>query len=697
MYLSRLYLQNWRTYRETIFDFNEPTARKSVVLVGAMNGHGKTSLLMSLYLGLFGRFGLRHCEGVTQENEPDPVSYRKAIEKYRRDVALADEPTIIDVTFSPTTNDSRDEDEVRVVRRWYFTGTNKAKQGDGFEEVDLYVGGKLLQNTSLDKDPIIIAYEKIERHLFPAHIAPAFFFDGEQAQKLIENTGEAGLKKAVEVLFGTKVIAEVSDTLSEYLKRVREQVGGKRKASDRQEELDSKILVRDELNSTIAKLQSDQVKLEKDKDAQEKERNNLVVELAQMGGSGAANAAKLQGDYVRIEKEVIDSEKALADSVRMLGIALAISRLSPAITAQLKSEELREQWEGLKKGTLDNKDKVLAFALPEPPNVDDLLGHLSPEIRTRVKSRFCDALERIYNPPPPESAKEYLLGHVKGDMRSRVVQQLTMVQDGASSRAKTAAKRLRDARETKDEVKARMDLIQNLPQQTQIIRERLDNLNDTNQEMTRRLGSVEGEIRKLKSDLHTLNEEIGRIQEELARLGPEQKRIAVVERVGRALEALQEQLKPTTTSRLEENVTKYFLKIADNRFRGGKICLPTGGAPEFEWPDGKRQSLQTISGFEKRSFGIAFSLALAEITRRRIPLIIDTPLGNADSNYRPRTLQTLIDFDLDQTLILTHDKEVTSDLVELIRPSLLQSFLVEFQNRDQGSKVHNNQYFKFTT
>jgi DNA sulfur modification protein DndD len=114
MYLSKLHLQNWRTYGEATFDFIEPTARKSVVLIGAMNGHGKTSFLMSLYLGLFGRFGLRHCEGFTKNNEPDLASYRKAIENYRRSVALSDEPTVIDVTLSPTTSDSSGEDEVRI-------------------------------------------------------------------------------------------------------------------------------------------------------------------------------------------------------------------------------------------------------------------------------------------------------------------------------------------------------------------------------------------------------------------------------------------------------------------------------------------------------------------------------------------------------------------------------------------------------
>ena len=100
-----------------------------------------------------------------------------------------------------------------------------------------------------------------------------------------------------------------------------------------------------------------------------------------------------------------------------------------------------------------------------------------------------------------------------------------------------------------------------------------------------------------------------------------------------------------------------------------------------------------MRGFEKRSFGIAFSLALAEIIRRRIPLVIDTPLGNADSEYRPRTLEALTEFDLDQVIVLTHDEEVTPKLVERIRPKLLQTFLVEFQDRKSGSVVHSDRYF----
>ena len=171
MYLSRLHLHNWRSYADGVFEFNEPTSKKSVVLVGAMNGHGKTSFLVSLYLGLFGRFGLRYCEGFNLADESDISSYRLAIKKYRRNSAIPEEPTIIDVTLTPTIADSNEE-EVRVVRRWFFSGKNEPKFGEGFEEVDVYVGGRLQKRGELEKDPLVQAHERIERNLFPAH-APA--------------------------------------------------------------------------------------------------------------------------------------------------------------------------------------------------------------------------------------------------------------------------------------------------------------------------------------------------------------------------------------------------------------------------------------------------------------------------------------------------------------------------------------------
>jgi len=282
-------------------------------------------------------------------------------------------------------------------------------------------------------------------------------------------------------------------------------------------------------------------------------------------------------------------------------------------------------------GTSSATDATSNGSLPEPPETDPLLGNIASAVRAKVRQRFADALDRIYNPPPPDCATEYLLGHVRGESRAKALLQLAQVQTGAADEARSASRRMREARESLEDAKSKLDRAENLPQAAKEMKERLDALNTAVQQFIHKLGGMENEKRKLKSDLHVLNEEIGRIQEVLSRLGPEQKRLAVAERITRALDALQEQLQPTTTARLEDAVTNYFLRIADAKFGGGKIRLPSGKAPEIQMEDGSSVLLETISGFEKRSFSIAFSLALAEITRRRLPLVIDTPLGNADS------------------------------------------------------------------
>src|SRR5207248_2912153 len=160
----------------------------------------KTSLLLALYLGLFGRHGLRHAESFHLYNGEDTPHYREAIRKFRRASAPPDDPTVVEIMFSPTDSEI-DDPEIRVIRRWFFSATGQPRQGDAFETVDLYINGKpqpLHNGTDA-------ALARLERFLFRSDLMPAFFFDGEQAQTLINNSGQDGMKKAVEVLFGTKV------------------------------------------------------------------------------------------------------------------------------------------------------------------------------------------------------------------------------------------------------------------------------------------------------------------------------------------------------------------------------------------------------------------------------------------------------------------------------------------------------------
>lgn len=384
MYLSSVYLSNWRSYHDAHFKFKPPTRRRPLVLIGAMNGHGKTSFLLALYLGLFGRFGLRHAEGFARFESDNFAFYREAVRRFRRNSSPIEEPTMVDLTFSPVPKDGESEEaEVRIVRRWFFSNDQKPKQGDAFETVELYINGKPQRLSNVDA-----AHARLERYLFPANFMPAFFFDGEQAQTLVNNAAESGIKKSVEVLFGTKILEEVDDAVRQYINLSRNKIGGSRTLTGQQKELDEKILEREKLESNISELQIEVQKAEKQRAVLEKEQQILNERLNRLGGANKTNLEEIRKQLEHAAQEVRASEETLTSHALALGTALAVARLAPTIANRLRSEQIRERWEALREGTLTRTDEVLQAALPEPPEKDELLGHLTPDARQKVKYRF---------------------------------------------------------------------------------------------------------------------------------------------------------------------------------------------------------------------------------------------------------------------------------------------------------------------
>jgi DNA sulfur modification protein DndD len=55
MIINSISIKNFQTYYGTVeFEFDEPTKEKNIVLIGGLNGAGKTSFFSSIVLGLFG-------------------------------------------------------------------------------------------------------------------------------------------------------------------------------------------------------------------------------------------------------------------------------------------------------------------------------------------------------------------------------------------------------------------------------------------------------------------------------------------------------------------------------------------------------------------------------------------------------------------------------------------------------------------
>jgi DNA sulfur modification protein DndD len=686
MFISDVRLVNWRSYQDVVFSFPEPGSDRSLVLIGAMNGHGKTSMLLGLYFGIFGRFGTRYAEGFqVGKEERRQVYYRKALQAFRRRGSDYDDPTEVHVTFKPTALDPDDAVEFRIHRRWYFSSSGHPRD-NGYEEVSVFVNGVPQRIGHLDD-----AQELIESHLFPAHVLPAFFFDGEQAQRRVEESGNQQMRQAVEVLYGTKILDELRGKLGDYVGRCKKDMPST-DGRDLQR-IDLLRAERDTIESELVNVQQqiDELTASRADAGEEFEAAQRRLELL-----GVSSSKKIERISERLEQARRNSEerdREVNQLAKEIALPLALRRFSRQLVARLDAEEKLEEWEALRLGTESKMGLVMSHAFPDP---DPLLAPLPPESLPALKRRFRTAIESIYQPPPDGCADSFRHGHLRGKARDVVRSQIEDTTTLGAAHVESVAKQAKAARDELKDAQRRQRRQQGLPEEVEQIRQRMEAAQYRLAEVNSALGSLGNQQSSIREDLKQKRAEIGRLETDIARMAPAQRKIEVVNRVRDVLSDFTTALAPLAMKRLEASVTTHFRAMADERYSTGTIRFKKDGNPALECED-QDIPIATMSGFERRTFGIAFSLALAEVSGFRAPLVIDTPLGNADSNYRMSLLEHIVNADLDQIIILTHDEEVVGPYHEKIRDQVAVHYLVKYEptGEDTGeSFVYQDQYFE---
>src|SRR5579884_3936710 len=118
MFLRSIKIRDWKAYANATFEFPVPNKNKNVVLIGAKNGYGKTSLLEALILGLYGRDGMHALARAVTLNADEDKSYDEFMERALHAQALQQGRTSIAIHI--VLEDA--VERLKIVRRWHFTG-----------------------------------------------------------------------------------------------------------------------------------------------------------------------------------------------------------------------------------------------------------------------------------------------------------------------------------------------------------------------------------------------------------------------------------------------------------------------------------------------------------------------------------------------------------------------------------------------
>lgn len=331
MWIHSIKLRNFKSYDHAEFHFPEPEDGKNIVLIGAQNGHGKTTLLEAVYLCLYDKDAISHLQraGLNTQKSSYPeflksALYQKAETQYGQySMSLEIE---ISQNYRGVTHG------LRIRRKWHFSSDRNLMTGEDGSTVT----AEILKNGHYD----LIDEKDIDKYTntfaLPFDYAPFFFFDGEKIVQTAQQSGTGlWLNTALKGLLGVTLLEKLRVSLKDY----RSKCISEGATAKMQEDL---LKAETNLQSAEATLQVFRDELanaqEKWQQAAEK-REQLMQQLG--GGSDIRTSEDLLRQREQLEKEMAAFEEKAKAAVKAMPLAFLPRESLKELQKQLEKEKNR--------------------------------------------------------------------------------------------------------------------------------------------------------------------------------------------------------------------------------------------------------------------------------------------------------------------------------------------------------------------
>ena len=691
MFLTQLQLRNWRAYRNATFSFLPPdrSGRRNVILIGAQNGYGKTSFLIALYLGLFGREAMSLIEGFTDSLVSDDklVSYQRLIEGILHRPAKNQEDPHCSVVLTFLVDGA----PITITRRWNFKSGGRVRDlnhADG-EEVLIESNGRKKAIASWKE-----ANNRIEELLFPCNVMSCLFFDGEQAQKRVEAAGGRALFDAVKTLYGTGLLEQLSESLRTYINN--ERAALVRSVGDvdvddlerKRQELDMR---RDQLVSLQRELTAARTK----RSEAEGRRSAVEHELYALVGDKASDIQQYSDAMVALQNEENQLRQSLVGQIADAALPLAVSRTQRRLMESLEAETIRERWLVLKDEASKKAELIVDDVLPKGRRID-VDPPLTEGQAAKLRVDLEKALERLWTPPPDGCAGESLFPFLPQNDRASVMALLMRMPSDITTKLSATALDLQSVSVRLSETRARFERTRDIQPQLARLKADLQTALDEQRALSAEVTGLEHRERADQQQVTDLRAAIGQMESRTKASNPIQAKLEVAQRLRTLSDDAKDKLVPLCKEALEARCTLHFRAMISGEYGKFKARFEAQNEPWLEGPNQQQVLVSSMSGAQKRAFGLAFTLAVADVAGTEAPIVIDTPVGNMDSEYRGRVLKYVADAAPGQVIFLSHDEEIYGPYVEGLKAKILQKDLVRFEQVEDGAGVSTviaGQYF----
>ncbi|WP_198134591.1 DNA sulfur modification protein DndD [Shewanella denitrificans] len=161
------------------------------------------------------------------------------------------------------------------------------------------------------------------------------------------------------------------------------------------------------------------------------------------------------------------------------------------------------------------------------------------------------------------------------------------------------------------------------------------------------------------------------------------------------LEQLRAQLSQTRLSQLESEFNTSYHKLARKNDLDIHAKIDRNSF-DVSLYDSKQRHIdrKAISAGEKQIYAIAMLDALGKVAGKKLPVVIDTPLGRLDSKHRNKLISHYFPEASEQVIILSTDTEVDAGFFDALEGSIHQSYQITFNAETQSSSIEKGYFWK---
>ncbi|TFI53825.1 DNA sulfur modification protein DndD [Mastigocladus laminosus UU774] len=654
MIFLELILQNFGPYNgRQIINLNPKNHdyTRPILLLGGMNGGGKTTLMDAIRLALYGH----RAQCSTRGN----LSYSDFLTQCVNSKAEPNEKTRVELVFEHIENDK--PIKYRIVRTW------EKNPKDGKDHL-----GILGDDDTWPVEALVNTWDDYIENLLPLGISNLFLFDGEQVKELAEQEVPPPMVvDAIRALLGLELAEKLAVDIEILVNRKRKEIAEKQDL-DNLEEIEQNLK---QLQEEFQHQQQNLTSLQAELKLSEKEEQEAVDKFLSEGGKIAAERSHLEQQ----KQEVTTAAEAIRQTMcESAADVLPLALIQPLLTqVQAQGEtEFRTRQAQIAQDIILERDQRLINLISQLEIENQKLEKIKFFLKEDEKTRNANLQKEL----PWLLADDEALSQL-----GNVIYYL----QNAKNSAKQQLSNLKNKEEEIINIERQMQTAASPEEYEQLrdvvrkAQQKVAEVKASCETARRYLVELETTIEKSKKDLKEYTEQtIDRKNREHI--------ITASARVQETLKLFRERLTLRKLNKLENEVTECFRYLLHKSDLVHRIVIDTNTF-SLSLFDLHSQPVpkHRLSAGEKQLLAIAFLWGLARVSGLRLPVAIDTPLGRLDSSHRTNLVERYFPSASHQVILLSTDTEIGEKEVKTLRENeaIAREYLLKYDSSTRQTTI----------